>query len=62
QCDYVSEGKEKGGMLTGRNREYHEALQASETTMFLTAPLNSAPQARLTSARQIPVYFPDNLC
>ena len=28
---------DKGGLLTGRNREYHDALQASETTMFLTA-------------------------
>ncbi|MBQ6119594.1 MAG: hypothetical protein IJK98_10205, partial [Clostridia bacterium] len=46
---------EKGGMLTGRNREYHEALQASETTMFLTVPPNSAPLARLTLHRQIPV-------
>ncbi|MBQ6117596.1 MAG: hypothetical protein IJK98_00035, partial [Clostridia bacterium] len=55
QCDYVSEGKEKGGMLMGRNREYHEALQASETTMFLTVPPNSAPLARLTLHRQIPL-------
>jgi hypothetical protein len=27
---------DEGGVLTGRNRENREALQASEATMFLT--------------------------
>ena len=27
---------DEGEVRTGKNKEYHEALQASETTMFLT--------------------------
>ena len=30
---------EEGEVRTGKNKEYHEALQASETTMFLTDTL-----------------------